>query len=253
MTSAVICLSSSKNSISSKYIFDSLVRNVDSPTKFYMYPHFLQLMIKKQVGDLSTHTTKYTSPALTQKVFANIRQVGKGFSGVETPLFEGMLVAQEVGEGVADEVHDEGVHAASIIAEGDVSAANDEVPTAVEEPSIPSPTPPTPPTQPSQDIPLTSQVQPTPHPSPQAQQPTPQHQPKPSQDAGIPMDLLQNLMDTCTTLTRRVEHLKLDKIAQALEITKLKRRSPARVMFEYILHQDQEQDKVQASWKKKKT
>nr|GFC00254.1 hypothetical protein [Tanacetum cinerariifolium] len=31
-------------------------------------------------------------------------------------------------------------------------------------------------------------------------------------------------MDTCTALTRRVEHLELDKIAQALEITKLKRR-----------------------------
>nr|GEW46634.1 hypothetical protein [Tanacetum cinerariifolium] len=27
-------------------------------------------------GDLSTHTTKYTSPALTQKVFANMRRVG---------------------------------------------------------------------------------------------------------------------------------------------------------------------------------
>nr|GEV26749.1 putative ribonuclease H-like domain-containing protein [Tanacetum cinerariifolium] len=43
-------------------------------------------------GDLSTHTTKYTSLALTQKVFANMRRVGKGFSGVVTPLFEGMLV-----------------------------------------------------------------------------------------------------------------------------------------------------------------
>nr|GEU75511.1 hypothetical protein [Tanacetum cinerariifolium] len=31
-------------------------------------------------------------------------------------------------------------------------------------------------------------------------------------------------MDTCTTLTRRVEHLELDKIAQALEITKSKQR-----------------------------
>nr|GEX22052.1 uncharacterized mitochondrial protein AtMg00810-like [Tanacetum cinerariifolium] len=103
---------------------------------------------KKQVGDLSTHTTKYTSPALTQKVFANMRWVGKGFFGVETPLFEGMLVAQEVGEGVADEVHD-GVPAAGIVAEGDVSTASDEVPAADEELSIPSPTPPTPPPQPS--------------------------------------------------------------------------------------------------------
>nr|GEU72594.1 putative ribonuclease H-like domain-containing protein [Tanacetum cinerariifolium] len=46
-------------------------------------------------GDLLTHTTKYISPALTQKVFANMRRVGKGCSGVETPLFEGMLVARE--------------------------------------------------------------------------------------------------------------------------------------------------------------
>nr|GEU68475.1 uncharacterized mitochondrial protein AtMg00810-like [Tanacetum cinerariifolium] len=134
----------------------NLVRNVDSPTKFYMYPCFLQLMIRKQVGDLLTHTTKCTSPALTQKVFANMRRVGKGFSGVETPLFEGMLVAQEVGKGVVDEVHDEGVPAAGAATEGDVSAAHDEVPTADEEPSIPSPTPPTLPPQLSQDIPSTS-------------------------------------------------------------------------------------------------
>nr|GEY04069.1 hypothetical protein [Tanacetum cinerariifolium] len=31
-------------------------------------------------------------------------------------------------------------------------------------------------------------------------------------------------MDTCTTLSRRVDHLELDKIAQALEIARLKRR-----------------------------
>nr|GEV37520.1 hypothetical protein [Tanacetum cinerariifolium] len=55
-------------------------------------------------GDLLTHTTKYTSPALSQKVFANMRRVGKGFSGVETPLFEGMLVEHEGDkEGDADE------------------------------------------------------------------------------------------------------------------------------------------------------
>nr|GEW77669.1 putative ribonuclease H-like domain-containing protein [Tanacetum cinerariifolium] len=118
---------------------------------------YLQLIIRKQVGDLSTYTTKYTSPALTQKVFTNMRRVGKGFFGVETPLFKGMLVAQEVGEGVADEEHDEGVPAAGDIAKGDVSAAHDEVPTGAEKPSIPSPTPPTPPPHPSQDTPSTSQ------------------------------------------------------------------------------------------------
>nr|GEW28758.1 hypothetical protein [Tanacetum cinerariifolium] len=105
-----------------------------------------------------------------------------------------------ISEGDADEVHVEDVNAAGVAAKGAVSAADDVVPTAIEEPSIPSPTAPTPPPQPLQD------------------------QPSTSQDAGFPMDLLQNLMDTCTTLTRKVENPEQDKLAQALEITKLKSR-----------------------------
>nr|GEZ06366.1 hypothetical protein [Tanacetum cinerariifolium] len=38
------------------------------------------------------------------------------------------------------------------------------------------------------------------------------------------MDLLYTLLETCTTLTRRVKHLEQDKIAQTPEITKLKQR-----------------------------
>nr|GEU39829.1 reverse transcriptase domain-containing protein [Tanacetum cinerariifolium] len=38
------------------------------------------------------------------------------------------------------------------------------------------------------------------------------------------MSLLQEALDACYALTRRVEHLKHDKVAQALEIIKLKRR-----------------------------
>nr|GEZ02514.1 putative ribonuclease H-like domain-containing protein [Tanacetum cinerariifolium] len=95
MASAVICLAIGCTFNFLKYIFESLVRNVDSSSKFYMYPRFIILIIHNQLGDLSTHSTKYTSPALTQKVFANMRRVGKGCSGVETPLFEGMIVARE--------------------------------------------------------------------------------------------------------------------------------------------------------------
>nr|GEV26598.1 hypothetical protein [Tanacetum cinerariifolium] len=127
-------------------------------TKFYMYPRFLQLIIRKQVGDLSTHTTKYALPALTQKVFANIRIVGKGFSGVEIPLFEGMLVEQEIAkEGDVDE-HVKEVNTGDA-AEGDDSVAHGKVPTVAEEQSIPSPTPPNTPPQQPQDIPSTSHVQ----------------------------------------------------------------------------------------------
>nr|GEW95762.1 hypothetical protein [Tanacetum cinerariifolium] len=177
----------------------------------------------KQVGDLFSTTTKYSFPALTQKVFANMRRVGKGYSRVETPLFKGMIVEQQVDES-ATKVNVEDVSTTGVAAEGDASVADDVVPTAVEEPSIPPPTPPTPPSQPSQNQPSTSQVQLTSLPSPIAQPQSPQHQPQPLQDADISIDILQNLLDTCTTLTRRVEHLEQDNVAQALEITKLTQR-----------------------------
>nr|GEX47177.1 hypothetical protein [Tanacetum cinerariifolium] len=98
MASALICLSKGQRFNFSKYIFDSLVRNVDSSSKFYMYHHFIKVIIQAQVGDLSSHTTLFISPALTQKVFANMRRVGKGFSGVETPLFEGMIADRQPAE-----------------------------------------------------------------------------------------------------------------------------------------------------------
>nr|GEZ64482.1 hypothetical protein [Tanacetum cinerariifolium] len=110
---------------------------------------------------------------------------------------------------------------------GAASVDVDDVHVAVDEPSIPSPTPTTQLPPPSQDLPFTSQVLPTPPPSPIDQPPSPQQQPQPSQpsyDAKISMDLLHTLLETCTTLTRRVEHLEQDKIAQTLEIIKLKQR-----------------------------
>nr|GEZ10992.1 hypothetical protein [Tanacetum cinerariifolium] len=164
------------------------------------------------VSDLSSHTIKYSSPALTQKVFANMRRVGKGISRVETPLFEGMIVAQQ-----ADDVADKGVAGVNV----------DDVPTANAEPTLPSPTPTTQPPPPSQELPSTSQVIPTPPPSPIAQPSSPPQQPQPSQpthNAEISLDLLHTLLETCTTLTMKVEALEQDKVAQALEIINLKQR-----------------------------
>nr|GFB63332.1 hypothetical protein [Tanacetum cinerariifolium] len=76
MASALICLSSGQRFNFSKYNFESLTN----------------------IADLSKHTTRYISPVLTQKVFANMRKVRKGFSGVETPLFENMLAVIDVDE-----------------------------------------------------------------------------------------------------------------------------------------------------------
>nr|GEV94844.1 retrotransposon Gag domain-containing protein [Tanacetum cinerariifolium] len=91
------------------------------------------VMINAQVDDLSAHNTKFTSPALTQKVFANIRRIGKGFSGVDTPLFDGMLVQQQV-QDVEDAAEDEDD-------DNEVSA----------EPTPPPPTPATPSLSPTQE------------------------------------------------------------------------------------------------------
>nr|GEZ38951.1 hypothetical protein [Tanacetum cinerariifolium] len=76
----------------SKYLFDSMVRNVDSPSKILMYPRFQKVVMDNQVDDQTSHNTRYTSHVLTQKVFANMRRVRKGFLGVETPLFALKLV-----------------------------------------------------------------------------------------------------------------------------------------------------------------
>nr|GEX47480.1 ribonuclease H-like domain-containing protein [Tanacetum cinerariifolium] len=148
MAFAVIGLATGRKLNFSKYIFDSMVRNVDLPSKFLMYLRFLQVVINAQVDDLSSHTTRYTSPTLTQKVFANMRRVGKGIFGVETPLFASMLVQPQ--PQAAEEEDDVKVPAA---------------PTSPSPINAPSPTPQDP-------IPTPPQAQPTTLPSPPQEQPT---------------------------------------------------------------------------------
>nr|GEX15552.1 hypothetical protein [Tanacetum cinerariifolium] len=212
MASAVICLATGRTFNFLKYIFERFVRNVNSSSKFYMYPRFIHLIIQNQLGDLSTHSTKYISLALTQKVFANMRRVGKGCSGVETPLFEGMLVARELeNQGNAEEQGDAEEQG------NDNNAAKQPV-TAVDDVAdqfIQSPIPLTLQPQQPQDIPSTSQVQ---SPPPQQQSPPPAQ----PQGADFPMSLLQEAVDAYAALARRVEHLEHDKVAQDLEIIKLK-------------------------------
>nr|GEV34372.1 uncharacterized mitochondrial protein AtMg00810-like [Tanacetum cinerariifolium] len=202
MASAVICLSKGQKFNFSKYIFDSLVRNVDSSSKFYMYPRFIQLIIQNQVGDLSTHTTRFISPALTQKVFANMRRVGKGFLGVETPLFVGMLIARQPAEGrLVNE---------QVLVDDTVAAAVEEnVAEDVAHDAIPSP--------PSHAIPYPSQ-----EPSSPPQQPQSSSQ-APPQDVEFPTQL-QQVLNVCLALTKRVENLENDNAAQKLVIIQMKAR-----------------------------
>nr|GEY63081.1 hypothetical protein [Tanacetum cinerariifolium] len=150
-------------------------------------------------GRLEESQAKYTSPALTQKVFANMRRIGKGFLGVDTLLFDGMLVPQQA-QDVEDATEDE-----------------DDVNEVSAEPTLPSPTPATPTPPPQQEhIPSPPQAQTAQPSSPQQQQP--------SQTTKILMTLLNTLLETCATLTKQIANLEQDKIAQDIEITKLKQR-----------------------------
>nr|GEW65130.1 putative ribonuclease H-like domain-containing protein [Tanacetum cinerariifolium] len=91
----------------------------------------------------------------------------------------------------------------------------------------PLPTPATTPPPPTHEhIPSPSPTQehiPSP-PQVQIAQPSLPPPPQPSQTIDISMTLLNTLLETCATLTKQVANLEQDKVAQAIEITKLKQR-----------------------------
>ncbi|GJW55169.1 putative ribonuclease H-like domain-containing protein [Tanacetum coccineum] len=105
MASAIICLATNQKFNFSKYVVESLVKNLNNDNKFLMYPRFVQVFLDKQVGDMSTHDQIY--PSHTNKVFRNMKRVGKGFSKVVTPLFPTMMVQayEEMGEGSANPIN----------------------------------------------------------------------------------------------------------------------------------------------------
>ncbi|GJT31180.1 putative ribonuclease H-like domain-containing protein [Tanacetum coccineum] len=112
MAATIICLATNQKFNFSKYIFESMVKNVDksmvknvdSSVKFLMFPRFVQVFLDKQIGDMSTHDEIFVTPSHTKKVFGNIKRVRKGFSGAVTPLFPTLMVQaqEEIGEGSAN-------------------------------------------------------------------------------------------------------------------------------------------------------
>ncbi|GJU61542.1 hypothetical protein Tco_1243377, partial [Tanacetum coccineum] len=92
MASLIICLATNQKFNLSKYIFDAMVKHLDGGVKFLLYPHFLQVFINQQLGNMSTHKKIFVNPFHTKKVFANMKRAGKDFSGRITPLFDTMMV-----------------------------------------------------------------------------------------------------------------------------------------------------------------
>ncbi|GJV52568.1 hypothetical protein Tco_1448309 [Tanacetum coccineum] len=105
MASAVICLATNQKFNFSKYILESMVKNLENVSgKFWMYLRFVQVFVNQQVGNMSNHKRIYVTPSHTKKIFRNMKREGKGFSGRVTLLFPTIMVQaqEEMGEGLAN-------------------------------------------------------------------------------------------------------------------------------------------------------
>nr|GEW21111.1 hypothetical protein [Tanacetum cinerariifolium] len=180
-------------------------------TKLTFYKAFFssqwKFLIHTILQSLSTKRTSWNefSTAMASVVIClskgqrfNFSKVGKGFSGVETHLFEGMRVARQPAEEelVAEQVQVD-------------AAVEENVAEDVAHNAIPSPPP--------HDIPSPSQEPSSP---PQQPQSSPQ---APPQGAKLPPQL-QQVLNVCSALTKRVENLENDNATQKLVIIKLKAR-----------------------------
>ncbi|GKE65501.1 hypothetical protein Tco_1519662, partial [Tanacetum coccineum] len=102
MASAIICLATNQKFNFYKYIFESMVKNLDSVGKILMYPRFVQVFLDNQLEGMINHNRIYIASSHTKKVFSNMKRQGKDFSGRVTPLFSTMMVQaqQEQGKGL---------------------------------------------------------------------------------------------------------------------------------------------------------
>ncbi|GJS58220.1 hypothetical protein Tco_0653004 [Tanacetum coccineum] len=102
IATALICLSTGRVYNFSKLIFDGMVANLKSKTKFLMYPRFLQMILEIQ----TENKHPYLAIVLTKKIFRNMK---RGFRGVPRPLLPAMLpvVAVDQSAGPADQAEDQ--------------------------------------------------------------------------------------------------------------------------------------------------
>ncbi|GJU45756.1 hypothetical protein Tco_1203022 [Tanacetum coccineum] len=171
IATALICLSTGRVYNFSKLIFDGMVANLKSKTKFLMYPRFLQMILEIQTE--SKHP--YLAVALTKKIFGNMK---RGFRGVPRPLLPAMLpvVAQNAGQ--ADQAGTQSQPSSSTVPPPPTSQ-----PAPTESTTIP-PTPVTEPTSEPSSPSTAPEHETMEHPF---EQPSPEHQPSsPRQESDIP-------------------------------------------------------------------
>ncbi|GJU01247.1 ribonuclease H-like domain-containing protein [Tanacetum coccineum] len=207
IATALICLSSGRVYNFSKLIFDGMVANLKSKTKFLMYPRFLQMILNIQ----TENKTLYLAVSLTKKIFGNMK---RGFRGAPRPLLPSMLL-------VATNPNAGQEHAA--VAPSQPSSSTPQAPTP---PPIPTPTPPpiptpTPPPIPTPIPPPIPTPTPTPIPTPipppiptPTSPPPPPPETEPTTDEPIyeapshmPMD---DLLQAVPKLISRIDSLEMD-------------------------------------------
>ncbi|GJV31962.1 hypothetical protein Tco_1392362 [Tanacetum coccineum] len=98
IATALICLSTGGVYNFSKLIFDGMVENLKSKTKFLMYPRFLQLILDIQ----TKNKHPYLAVTLTKKIFGNMK---RGFRGASRPLLPAMLFAATTNLNAGQEHH----------------------------------------------------------------------------------------------------------------------------------------------------
>ncbi|GJR85524.1 hypothetical protein Tco_0209535 [Tanacetum coccineum] len=84
IATALICLSTGRVFNFSKPIFDGMISNLKSKSKFLMYPRFLQMILNVQTENKNL----FVSVILTKKIFGNMK---RGFQGIHRPLLPAML------------------------------------------------------------------------------------------------------------------------------------------------------------------
>ncbi|GJV18073.1 hypothetical protein Tco_1363396 [Tanacetum coccineum] len=113
IATAIICLATNRTFNFSKMIFEGLVKNLDSRSKFFMYPRFIQIFMNKHKRLFLPHKRTYVAPTLTQKLFSNMRRASKGYTWVDIPLFLTMLVQGLILQGEGSTVPVESHHTPS--------------------------------------------------------------------------------------------------------------------------------------------
>ncbi|GJX76120.1 hypothetical protein Tco_0322931 [Tanacetum coccineum] len=208
IATALICLSTGRVYNFSKLIFDGMVANLKSKTKFLMYPRFLQLIL-----DIQTENKHpYLAVTLTKKIFRNMK---RGFRGAPRPLLPAMLLVATTNPSAGQEHPD--------VAQSQPSSSTIPVP-STSLPPVQSPPPVTAPIPASTPIPIHEiDLEPMEH---TFEEPSPAHQhfSPPQEHAQEQMtvdDLLQLVPQLMTRVDSLEKDLKQTKLTMGSAIVKL--------------------------------